>query len=303
MRRILIADDSSTIRSVVEHALAGRQIEVLAAPDGPRALDVVRQMQPDLVLCDILMPGMTGYDVAQAVSENPVTTHIPVLLLTGAFEPFDEARARRSGAVGSIAKPFDVSALVERIERELSRPRPAQRPPAPEPVRDEPLAVDRSSERHQIAPPDEPLAFEEEELTAPVDPFEDENPTAPVPPEALAEEPAARPRPVPVEQPPVEAVERRPPEPAPPRAPAPEEERPPAADRPAVARSRPEPVEGEPREGMDPMRAAIHRAIEELAPDVVREVAWEVVPEIVERVLRELRGRDTEAGDGGGKSR
>ncbi len=132
MRRILVADDSSTVRNVVAHAFRGTDVEVLEAASGEEALESARRERPDLVLCDVLMMGISGYEVAEALAED----RVPVLLLTGPFEPFDEERARRAGAVGYLAKPFEPRVLVERVREILGagrEPAPAPAPPQPGP--------------------------------------------------------------------------------------------------------------------------------------------------------------------------
>lgn len=137
-RTILIADDSTTIRRVVEHAFAGTDVRVIGAADGPSALDAIRAERPDAVLCDVLMPGLSGYDVAERLRQDPALADTPVLLLTGAFEPFDEARAAACGAAGFLAKPFESAALRSRvmalIDQRAPAPAPRDEAPAPRPA-------------------------------------------------------------------------------------------------------------------------------------------------------------------------
>ena len=72
---------------------------------------------PDLVLADVLMPGKSGYEVCEALKSDPATASIPVLLLAGNFEPFDEARARAARADAHIVKPFESQAFIDRCAR------------------------------------------------------------------------------------------------------------------------------------------------------------------------------------------
>src|SRR5262249_40177261 len=87
-----------------------------------------------IVLADVVMPGKSGYDVCAALKADPALAHIPVLLLTGTFETFDEDRAARVGADGHITKPFEAQALVELVSARLAKaaaPRPPPLRPLP----------------------------------------------------------------------------------------------------------------------------------------------------------------------------
>jgi DNA-binding response OmpR family regulator len=119
-KRILLADDSITIRKVVELTFHDTDFRLDAVGSGEDALRALRDAPPDLVLADVVMPAPSGYEICRFVkaSDRPV----PVLLLVGAFEPFDEKRAREVGSDGEIRKPFDSKALVETVRRLLARP-------------------------------------------------------------------------------------------------------------------------------------------------------------------------------------
>lgn len=118
-RTILLADDSITIRKVVELTFSDTDIRVESVGSGRDALDRLAELRPDLVLADVVMPGPSGYEVCRTVkaSDRPV----PVLLLTGTFEPFDAQEARACGSDGHVTKPFDSRSLVERVEALLAR--------------------------------------------------------------------------------------------------------------------------------------------------------------------------------------
>jgi CheY-like chemotaxis protein len=130
----LLADDSITIQRVIKLTFADEDIEVLAVGDGNQAVEAIDRQPPDVVLADVAMPGRTGYEVAQHIRTSPGLTHIPVLLLTGAFEPIDEARASSIGCDGVFEKPFEPDAVVSRVKELLAKPRVAAKPvaaPAP----------------------------------------------------------------------------------------------------------------------------------------------------------------------------
>ncbi len=97
---------------------AHEDVRVVAVADGQEAIQRLETERPDVVLADIGMPKMDGYDVATFIKQSPAFKHVPVLLLTGAFEPIDERRARATGCDGVLVKPFEPQLLVSRV-REL----------------------------------------------------------------------------------------------------------------------------------------------------------------------------------------
>src|SRR3954463_5309660 len=101
---LLLADDSVTIQRVIELTFADQDIDVVAVSDGDQAIARLDSIPPDIVLVDVGMPGKSGYEVAAYVKQSPRLSHIPVVLLTGAFEPVDEARAAGAGCDGVLAK-------------------------------------------------------------------------------------------------------------------------------------------------------------------------------------------------------
>ena len=96
-KKILLADDSITIQKVIELTFSDEDFEVVTVGNGRLAIEKVQEVRPDVVLCDIIMPEKDGYEVCEFIKKNPGLAHVPVLLLTGAFEPFDQERAARAG--------------------------------------------------------------------------------------------------------------------------------------------------------------------------------------------------------------
>jgi CheY-like chemotaxis protein len=129
-KTLLLADDSVTIQKVVGISFASEDIALVTVDNGDDAIARARALRPDVILADVVMPGKSGYEVCEAIKADPALRHIPVLLLTGTFEAFDNERATRAGAAGHIAKPFEAQALVERVKRLLASA-PAPAPPAP----------------------------------------------------------------------------------------------------------------------------------------------------------------------------
>jgi CheY-like chemotaxis protein len=116
--KLLLADDSVTIQRVVELTFSGEDVQVVTVGDGEQAIARIPLERPDIVLADIGMPKRSGYDVAAFVKGRPDLSHIPVLLLAGAFEPVDDARAQQVKCDGVLVKPFEPQQVVSRV-REL----------------------------------------------------------------------------------------------------------------------------------------------------------------------------------------
>jgi CheY-like chemotaxis protein len=120
-KKILLADDSVTIQKVVGISFANEDVVLVTVDNGDDAVARARDERPDLVLADIAMPGRDGYAVCEAIKGDASMRHVPVLLLSGTFETFDEERARQVGADGHITKPFEAQALVDRVNDLLAR--------------------------------------------------------------------------------------------------------------------------------------------------------------------------------------
>jgi CheY-like chemotaxis protein len=126
-RKLLLADDSVTIQKVIDLTFADEGVRVVSFGDGQQAIDNLEEVAPDIVLADIFMPSKTGYEVCKYVKENEKLKHIPVMLLVGSFEPFDEAEARRVGADDILTKPFQsIRRLIDRVGALVNNP-PAKR--------------------------------------------------------------------------------------------------------------------------------------------------------------------------------
>jgi CheY-like chemotaxis protein len=115
--KMLLADDSITIQKVVSIIFANEDYELTVVDNGNAALEKAREILPDILLVDALMPGKTGYEVCREARQDPILKTIPLLLLVGAFEPFDEEKARDSGADDHISKPFESQHLIEKVKK------------------------------------------------------------------------------------------------------------------------------------------------------------------------------------------
>ncbi len=123
MTRVLVIDDEAPIRLLCRVNLEAERMEVLEASDGPSGLAMAREELPDVVLLDVMMPGLDGWGVAEALLEDGETSSIPIIFLTARAEFRDRARGLDIGGVDYITKPFNpvelaplVRSLLERLE-------------------------------------------------------------------------------------------------------------------------------------------------------------------------------------------
>src|SRR6266581_4116365 len=138
-KRILLADDSITIQKVVELTFSDGDYEVFAVNNGAKAIQKLAEVRPDIILSDIIMPEKNGYEVCEYVKSHPEYRNIPVVLLTGTFEPFDPDRADKAGCDAVVTKPFESQSLIQKVEEliaaaESAPPAQAAAEPVPEPA-------------------------------------------------------------------------------------------------------------------------------------------------------------------------
>ena len=122
--RVLVIDDEAPIRLLCRVNLEAEGMEVLEAADGPSGLDAAQTHVPDVVLLDVMMPGLDGWRVAEQLLDDPGTNEIPIIFLTARAEFKDRARGLDIGGVDYVTKPFNpvdlaplVRELLERLER------------------------------------------------------------------------------------------------------------------------------------------------------------------------------------------
>jgi CheY-like chemotaxis protein len=317
-KTLLLADDSVTIQKVVGIVFATEDYRVVPVDNGEDALRKARELRPDIVLADAVMPRMNGYELCQAVKADPQLADVPVLLLAGTFEPFDEARARAARADGHIAKPFDSQSLLSRV-RELVEgitvepmplpypkaapaavsppaaprltpppaPRRAVPPPFPPPGHPARAGAPRpgglpmpSVKTAGIRPPPPPPVAARPAVTRP--------PAFP-PPASPARAPAPPPRPF-APTPARTALPPRPPPPSPfglaPPVAAADDDWSDVSAPAAPAATRPAPVApmGAAADGGE---AALRVALSQASREVVERIAWEVIPQLAEVIIRE----------------
>jgi len=158
MPKVLVVDDSLSVRKVVQRALESRRIEVLSAASGSEALEQIGREAPDLIVCDVIMPDMDGYQICDFVKKHPTLGRTPVLLISGIVNGTVLERAAKVRSDDVMRKPFAAEELLQRIESFLNaQSRGAAAAPA------------------TVAPPAERPAAPAERPTAPA-----ERPAAPV---------------------------------------------------------------------------------------------------------------------------
>ena len=115
MKRVLVADDDRHVLYLISEVLARSDYEVSQAEDGHQALKMARETAPDLLLLDIMMPGLDGIEVCRAVKADPATAGIKVIMVTAKSGPRDIEAGREAGADHYVTKPFRLAELVVKI--------------------------------------------------------------------------------------------------------------------------------------------------------------------------------------------
>jgi CheY-like chemotaxis protein len=174
-KKILLADDSITIQKVVELTFSDGDYEVIATNNGAKAIQRLAETRPDIILSDIIMPERNGYEVCEYVKSHPEFRHIPVILLTGTFEPFDPDRAEKAGCDAVVTKPFESQSLIHKVEELIQQSRRPEEEAIPAAAPFEPPAAPSAP---QMPPsfddfePAQPASFQEQPLAG-SDPWDD----------------------------------------------------------------------------------------------------------------------------------
>lgn len=121
MALVMIVDDSPTEVHVMRTALEKQGFETVAAADGSECLKLARQMRPDLILMDVVMPGVNGFQATRTLARDPATKNIPVVMISSKSQESDKVWGMRQGAVDFLVKPVSAAALVAKAREVLSR--------------------------------------------------------------------------------------------------------------------------------------------------------------------------------------
>ena len=136
---VLVVDDDPVILKLLEVNFEMEGFQVVRASDGAEGLERARECRPDIVVLDVMMPRMTGYEVAKALREDDVTAHIPIIFVTARAQSSDVERGLELGVDDYVTKPFDPLDLIARVNTLLARSQDgneAESEPSSEPVGD-----------------------------------------------------------------------------------------------------------------------------------------------------------------------
>ncbi len=128
--RLLFADDSATMQKVVQLALEHEDVALTIAGDGESAFEAAKRETPDVIMADVAMPGVDGFSLCRKVKANAGTAHIPVVLITGEMEEYDDKKGEDAGAASHITKPFKSGELLATIRKLAENPKGAAEKPA-----------------------------------------------------------------------------------------------------------------------------------------------------------------------------
>jgi CheY-like chemotaxis protein len=265
-KRLLLADDSVTIHKVVNLTFASEDIEVEAVPDGSQALERAKASRPDILLADVSMPGLNGYELCESVKRDPDIADTPVVLLVGTFDDFDDDQAARVRCDAHLTKPLETSELIDIVRRlvgrgtsELGEPPVEEGDLVSARTRESFLGANRILDLFDGAPTAAGIAAPVQATTqAAIAHAEDRSlkPAAAVPRDA-SEKPRAQ------GVPPVQVI-------------------------PFPGSRANAPDFGPAWLSEDMLDTIVERVVKRMSQDVVREVAWEVVPEIARATVCEV---------------
>ncbi|HWU84938.1 MAG TPA: response regulator [Rhodocyclaceae bacterium] len=115
IKKILVVDDSATERHVLVTLLEGKGYTIITASNGEEGVAAAKREQPDLILMDVVMPGMNGYQATRTISRDEATKHIPVIMCTSKDQETDKIWGMRQGALDYLVKPVDGDALLAKL--------------------------------------------------------------------------------------------------------------------------------------------------------------------------------------------
>ncbi|MBN1430553.1 MAG: response regulator [Anaerolineae bacterium] len=121
-KKILIVEDQPDSRRLLEdilHQFNDQGARVISARDGLEALEAIQREKPDLILLDIILPGMSGYDLCEKIKSNPETANAHIIVISAKYQPEDRKEAIKRGANDYLVKPYDVQSLLEHVQRVL----------------------------------------------------------------------------------------------------------------------------------------------------------------------------------------
>ncbi len=119
--KVLVVDDEEYIQHILNFSFGAEGYEVITAADGEEAVNIARSEKPDIIVLDIMMPKMDGYEACKRIKADPQTQDIPVILLTAKGREVDRKLGAEAGADDYVVKPFSPGRLIERVEGFIKR--------------------------------------------------------------------------------------------------------------------------------------------------------------------------------------
>lgn len=278
-KQILLVEDSVTMQKVVQITFAREDYQIVATTNVDDALAKCREQRPDIVLADASLPGKTGYELAASLRADGSLKDVPVLLMTGHFNPYDEPRAQKSGIDAHIVKPFETQSLLDKVAtlvkgRAAGAPASAPAKPAPEapPPVAKPVVAAAPEQRSTMMG------------MAPGVPAAAPRPAPAVSARNAVSQPGASPAPP---SPPPNTEGSRMPEPVRTSAsPAGIPSQVPQMPRPSLIPRAPVPAPVLAALERIAARGAEYEAIAKLSAEAIQQIVWEIVPELAEVIIR-----------------
>jgi CheY-like chemotaxis protein len=168
MSRILLADDSPHAQRMGERILREEGFEVVSLTDGNAAMARLADVDPDLIMADVFLPGKSGFELCRHVKSEPRFKHVRVVLTAGLLEPFDEDEAKRAGCDAILKKPFEASKVVSTIDPLVKEAQHARGLFADQIVSDPPAVETESPKAPELPPPPPAQQIDPERVRAAV---------------------------------------------------------------------------------------------------------------------------------------
>ncbi|OGP67807.1 MAG: DNA-binding response regulator [Deltaproteobacteria bacterium RBG_16_44_11] len=150
MAKILVIDDEKDIVELIRYNLKNEGFSVIQAFDGETAIKMAKTQKPDLLILDLMLPGMNGIDVCKAIRANQETAHLPIIMLTAKADEVDKIIGLEIGADDYITKPFSVKELMARVRTVLRRLQETKKQPLKEYFKHEGLVINYASCRVDV---------------------------------------------------------------------------------------------------------------------------------------------------------
>lgn len=119
-KRIFVADDRAEVLSMLQDSLTAKGFEVKISKDPKEMVKIIKIFQPHLILLDLLMPDLDGFEICQILNNGPETQGIPIIIMSGLSDPGDIKKAYKLGVVDYFTKPFGIDAIVAKIEKAIA---------------------------------------------------------------------------------------------------------------------------------------------------------------------------------------